>query len=200
MASIININRLTSNYNLVLDSEEISIRLYYSRHADRWLLDISNRRLNTSSLGIVVNTGTDLLTGSGRLGLQALVAVSFPDFGNEATIENFAVNVQLVYMTLKEYDQFRFGGLGSVRTQWIEDRELSLDDIRDIIGADPNAPELDPALFVKKPSTFTSGNIIEFDINGNALDSGSSIADLLALVPVVDVRGTAIAMALALGD
>ena len=199
MAKIIEVSNLTSTYNLQLDGEDLTMRLYYSRTADRWVMDLTNNRVEESVKGVVINTGTDLLSGAGRLGLQALVALSFPNQKNEASIDNFSTNVKMVYLTLEEYNDFRFGGIGHIRTQWITDRDLTLEDISNIIG-DPSIP-LDPLLFVKKADPYLEGNLLEFDLNGNAADSGSTVQELIDLVAASnqDANAIAIAMALALG-
>ena len=199
MPKIIEIGDLSSTYNLQLDGEDLTMRLYYSLTADRWIMDLTNNRLETTVKGVVINTGTDLLSGAGHLGLQALVALSFPDPSHEATIENFSTNVKMIYLTLQEYNDFRFGGLGHIRTQWIQDRVLTVEDINNIVEPPPTT--LDPLLFVKKASPYIESNLLEFDLNGNAADSGSSIQDLLDLVANSNVDGEAIAieMALSLG-
>jgi len=118
MPRIITIGSLTADYQVELDGQNISMNIYYVQNIDRWVLNISNNRIGKSSFGIVMNTGADLLAASGHLGLQALVPVSMPEFNIEADIINFPKNVNLLYLTMEEYNQFKFGGIGALRSKW----------------------------------------------------------------------------------
>lgn len=118
MAEIIQLDKLTSTYTLRIGGEQIGIRIYYSKTMDRWIMDISNARLGTSSNGILINTGEDLLSQSGRIGLEVLIAVSTPEPLLEATIENFSENVVLIYMTLKEFNEMYYDGSALIRKRW----------------------------------------------------------------------------------
>ena len=120
MIEIIAIPEGSSFFELTLDGQSIKIDIYYSKSKDRFLMDIENRNLKRKSIGIVINTGLDLLSAAGRIGLQALVLLSTPKAGFEAGIENFDLgNLQLIYMDLETYDEIILLG-GSSRKQWIE--------------------------------------------------------------------------------
>ena len=118
MAEIIQLDKLTSTYTVRIGGEQIGIRIYYSKTLDRWIMDISNPRLGTESNGILINTGEDLLSQSGRIGLEVLVAVSTPEPLLEATIENFSEKVLLIYMTLQEYNDSYYDGTALIRERW----------------------------------------------------------------------------------
>lgn len=118
MAEIIKLDNTTSIYNLRIGGEKIEIRMYYSKTADRWAMDISNSRLGTESNGILINTGEDLLSQSGRIGIEVLVAVSTPEPLLEATIDNFSEKVILIYMTLEEFNNSYYNGEAVIRKKW----------------------------------------------------------------------------------
>lgn len=199
MARVITLTDLTASYQIELDGEDLSLDLYYLKNIDRWAMDLRNNRLNVGVVGQIVNTGVDLLTTAGHLGLQALVPVSIPSAPVESTLDNFNNTVVLMYLTLEEYNEFRYAGIGDVRLQWSQDRELSFEDIRAIVGNFVKT-EIDPNTFVKKPDSFVIGNLIEFNAAGNAEDSGSTVQDILDQITTVDVAALAVSMAIALGD
>jgi len=118
MAEIIKLDKATSIYNLRIGGEQIALRIYYSKTKDRWAMDISNARLGTESNGILINTGEDLLSQSGRIGLEVLIAVSTPEPLLEATIENFSEKVILAYMTLDEFNNSYYDGNAVIREKW----------------------------------------------------------------------------------
>lgn len=199
MALEITITNLSSTYNIELDGEDINLRIFYDRTVARWVMDIENVRLDRRVFGIVMNTGADLLSGAGKLGLQVLTPVSMPEPNLEADIDNFPGNIRLIYMTFEEYDLYRYSGRGVKRVQWFDDRDQTPENIITIVGEGTDT-SIDPNLFVKKPDVAVDGNLIQFDLNLNAIDSGTTVADLIALTQEIDVPAIAAAYALILGD
>jgi len=119
MIQIINIPENSSFFETSLDGESVRIDLYYSKTADRYLMDVENRRMKRKVTGLILNTGTDMLSCAGRLGLQVLMLVSLPQPSLEGSIQNFKSGLKLVYMDLATYSDFALHG-GETRQQWIE--------------------------------------------------------------------------------
>lgn len=118
MAEVIQIGKISSIYAVNIGGENITLKLYYIRNVDRWAMDISNSRNGTSSNGILINTGENLLSQCGRIGLEVIVAISTPEQLLEATIDNFSEKVVLVYMTYEEYNDLAFDGRAILGRKW----------------------------------------------------------------------------------
>jgi len=106
MITYINVSKRSTDYEVGLDGFSVELNIYYSKFADRWLMDVENRSNQQKVKGIVMNVGIDLLSTAGRLGLQVLILISLPKPGIEASFENFGEGVQLAHMTLEEYDAY----------------------------------------------------------------------------------------------
>lgn len=114
----INLKNITSINEIVLEGQVYAIRLYYNLPSERWAMDIENNTTGEISNGIFVNTGEDILSSSGHLGLQALVPIAFPGVEKPATLDDFLNAVVLIYMTLDEYNNYRYGGQAIMRLLW----------------------------------------------------------------------------------
>jgi len=117
---IISLFKSASSQRVQLDGKSIVFTLYYSSEFDRWLADIENEDSGEKVFSIVLNEGEDVLTASGRIGLEALVPVSVPERGFEADFENFLNKVIMVYMTIDEYNLARYDGDAVLRLLWKE--------------------------------------------------------------------------------
>lgn len=117
MIEIIEIPKETSFLETVLDGFLIRFDFYYVKRIDRFVMDIENKTNGEKAFGITMNTGIDLLTASGRLGLQVLALVSIPKPNLEGGLLNFATDTKLVYMDLNTYDNAALKG-GVSRMQW----------------------------------------------------------------------------------
>lgn len=112
------LNKLSNYFETDVDGSRIKITYYYSQVADRWIMDVENKRLDRKIEGVVMNVGVDLLATAGFLGLQALVLISFPEPRKEASFENFSESVRFAYMDLETYNDILLDGEVS-RVQWI---------------------------------------------------------------------------------
>lgn len=120
MIQIIEIPDNSSFFETSLGGETVRFDLYYSKTLDRYLMDVENKRLARKAVGLAVNTGVDLLTLAGHLGLEALMLISMPQPLLDGTLINVSSKAtKLVYMDLQTYSEIVLQG-GITRQKWDE--------------------------------------------------------------------------------
>ncbi len=112
------------NYrDIQLEGYQVRLWFAFNLTLNRWILDIENKTLETKSLSIVMNQGTDLLNSSGRLDLQSMVLINSTQIpGLEADEINIGNEIILMYMDLDTYQQFILkGAIGGRRVYRVSD-------------------------------------------------------------------------------